>query len=259
MKAILAFLSLSALLYAQPALDPPRIGFVQDSRHAVYPVNGLAGNFLLGEAAWRGIVSAAFSGSFGLLKTDSKLLAVDRRGKTLGSVDAPPGPALFAFAHDGSPALAYLPESRTLLVWREGSFAPVRLDPVLPGSGKVLAIGLADARQAALVVEREDGLWELRVRLATAGVTSQVALIGVTGPLLLLANGGLIYAETGAVVLRNPDGPEKRIPARLPSKLAFQQMGGDWIAVRDLAGRRAFAVCVTGGREQSYVLPEARP
>jgi hypothetical protein len=56
--------------------------------------------------------------------------------------------------------------------------------------------------------------------------------------------------------LRKPDGSERHIRTPLPAAFEFEQMGRDWIQVRDLAGGSQFAVRVTESREQSYQLPE---
>ena len=74
------------------------------------------------------ILSEAFSGSFGLLKTDSSLAAFNSQGKLLASVDAAPGPALFAFSPGGTTALAYIASSNALVEWRGSAFVPVSVN-----------------------------------------------------------------------------------------------------------------------------------
>ena len=85
--------------WAQPAIAPPRLGFVQDSAHTLRPAYGAGGQLHSRTVRVPAtIVSEAFSGSIGLLKTDSSLAAFDSQGKLLASMDAPGGPALFAFS-----------------------------------------------------------------------------------------------------------------------------------------------------------------
>ena len=79
---LLSIFLLSAGAWAQPAIAPPQLGFIEDSARALRPAYGLAGNFILGPAVAGNIVSAAFSGSIGLLKTDSSLAAFDSHGKS---------------------------------------------------------------------------------------------------------------------------------------------------------------------------------
>src|SRR5258708_20509286 len=121
MKAFLIALSIAPVaLWSQIAT--PQIGFIQDSGNALRPVYGIAGNFVLGDSAAAGVQAASFSGSFGMLKTASTLIVIDRQGQLVASQDAPAGPALFAFARTGTPALAYLPYANVLLQWSDGVF-----------------------------------------------------------------------------------------------------------------------------------------
>jgi hypothetical protein len=260
MKAYCAFLTLiSAAAWAQRSLDPPQVGFIQDGHGQIHIVNGLAGNFLVGAAVSSGIISAAYSGSFGLLKSDSALIVVDRHGLGVASVVAPNGPALFGFADDGSPALAYFAQSKTLQVWDGHTFRPA--SPVVGQSP--LAIASVSATRAAMIVQREGGLWEYVVELATGATVSQMALPGVTLPVLMLG-GGVVYREakgpdTKGIVVRSQDGSEKLIAAHLPESVAFSQMGNGWIQVTDLATGRLSAVNVQNGHQAYYLLPEVRP
>ncbi len=98
-------------------------------RRTAWRVISFSGRSLAGN-----IVTQAFSGSFGLLKTDSSLAAFDSQGKRQASMDAAAGPALFAFSPGGTTALAYIASNtRAVRVAREricASFAQ------LPGSNR---------------------------------------------------------------------------------------------------------------------------
>ncbi|HEV2686974.1 MAG TPA: hypothetical protein VGV35_00430, partial [Bryobacteraceae bacterium] len=234
MKSFLAFLTLAALACAQPALAPPQIGFIQDAANALRPLLGIAGNFLLGDATQTDVNSAAFSGSFGMVNTNSALLVIDRQGNVIASADSSSGSALFAFTPSGAPAFAYLVDANAWMVWDGQSFQPASFDLSQFGSATVLSITSLRDGEAALILQRDDGLWDVRVSMATAEVTSQTAITGVTAPALALATGDLVYRDADGVVVRKPDGSEKHIAAQLPANLVFQQMGDGWIQLRDL-------------------------
>ncbi len=254
MKALLITLSMTPVaMWAQ--LAAPQIGFIQDGGNSLRPVYGVAGNFVLGDSTVANIEAAAFSGSFGMLKTASSLIVLDRQGQFVATQDAPAGPVLFAFSRTGAPALVYLPDESVLLRWSDGVFRQVPLDPQMFASDTVLAIAAIDAGQAALVLQRSDGLWDTRILLSTGEVISQTALLGMTAPALMLATGELIYGDANGIVVRKPDGAEKHIHAQLPLTFAFQQMGEGWIQVRDLATQRQYALRLTEGKEQFYALP----
>ena len=258
MRTLLALLGITVAGWAQSALGPPRLGFIQD-HGAVCPLNGIAGNFLPGKAAATGIVSAAFSGSFGFLKWDAALAVIDKQGHQILKVSAPTGPALFAFSENGSPALAYLEHGGSLRVWDGHRLQPVQLNAAALRAQPVVAIAAPDSKLAMFIVQREDGLWQLGIRLATGAVVSQMALPGVTAPVLPLATGDLVYRDGHGVVIRHQDGSEKRIAAHLPKNVAFSQMAEGWVQVTDLPTGRLSAVSVQPGLERYYLLPEARP
>jgi hypothetical protein len=252
MKALLISLSMAQVaMWAQ--LAAPQIGFIQDSGNALRPVYGLAGNFVLGDSLAANVEAVSFSGSFGMLKTTSALAVVDRQGQVITSQDAPAGPALFAFSRNAAPALAYLPNVNVLLQWIDGVFRQVPLAPPAP----VLSIAVVDTGQAALILQRDDGLWDFRILLSTGETISQTALQGVAAPVLMLATGELLYGDANGIVVRKTDGSEKHIDAQLTPTFAFQQMGDGWIQVRDLATQQQYAVRLTEGKEQFYALPGA--
>ncbi len=255
MKGFLLCLAIAAAVCAQPAIAPPQIGFIQDSSNALRPVIGIAGNFLLGDPTQTGLTAAAFSGSSGIVKTDSSLLAIDRQGHVIASTDAPSGSALFAFSRSGAPSFVYLIYANAWMVWDGQQFQPAAFDLSAFDSPVVISVASPNDGEAQIVLQRDDGLWDVRLQLADGSVTSQSAIPGVTAPMLALATGNLIYRDGDGLVLRKPDGSELHIPAQLPPNIAFQQMGDGWIQIRDLDTSNQFAVRITEGREQFYQLP----
>jgi hypothetical protein len=251
----LVSLTISPSAWAQPAIAPPHLGFVEDSTRALRPAYGLAGNFILGPAIAGKIVTEAFSGSFGLLKTDSSLAAFDATGKLLASMDVAPGPAIFAFSPGGATALAYIASSNALVEWRGSAFAPVSLKGAVI-SDAVLAIAFPTPFEASLIVQRNDTVWQLNLPLGTVGTFSQNALIGIQAPVLALPSGDLVYRNTGGIAIRRTDASEVHIAAFLPASFSLQQMNRDWVQLTDLNGSRSFAIRTTPGREGFYQLPE---
>jgi hypothetical protein len=247
---------------AQPAIAPPQVGFEQDGVGSLRPVYGLAGNFILGPSITDQVVSEGFSGSLGLLKTDSSLVAFDSQGNVLASAGASlfharGGPALFAFSPDGSTALAFFASSNTLIEWRGGQFTPIPLQPEELGADTVLAISLPNAREVCLIIQKTSGIWEVSLPLVRARPYAQRALIGVTAPLLPLASGGLLYHDDGGIVLRRADGSEVHVAAQLPASFSLQQMDREWVQLTDLASPARFAIHVTPAHEGFYQLPES--
>jgi hypothetical protein len=257
MKTMLLILSLAASVASgQTGLAAPQAGFMQDAANSFRPVYGIAGNFLPGDPVAGAIVSAAFSGSYGLLKTGSAVVVTDRAGSIFASSAEPDGAALFAFTRTGEPALAYMPDANMLLAWDGAAFNPVPFDPATLAASAVLSIAAPHPGQAAMIVQRDDGLWDVRVQLATGQIEAQTAMAGVSAPIQMLADGELVYSDVDGIVVRKRDGSEQHISAQVPANFTLQQMGDGWIQLRDLAAGRQFAISIAADREHFYQLPE---
>jgi len=248
-RTLLAALCLFAVsAWAQPAIAPPQAGFMQDAGGWFRPVYGLAGNFLLGEPLIPQGISAAFSGSFGLAKTDSELIVTDSLGETIATSNVPEGSALFAFTVDGKPALVFFFSTNTLLRWDGLTLSRIPLDWTALAADAVLSIAEPDPYHAAMIAQRKDGLWDIRVVLATGEV--------VTAPACILASGDVVSSDDQGLVIRKTDGSLIHIAALLPPAFALQQMGVGWLQIRDLTNRAQFAVRISKGREGLFLLPE---
>lgn len=228
---------------------------MHDAADSIRPVYGLAGNFLIGDALASGVFSAAFSGSYALLKTETAVIAADRGGAIISIFDAPDGPAEVAFTRNGEPALAYLQKTSAWLIWKTGAFQNASFDPAARAGDTVLSIGMPDSEHAALIVQRDEDLWDVRILLATGEIDSQTALIGVAPPVRMLATGELVYANADGIVIRKVDASERHVPMALPSSFALEQMGDGWIQLRDLTTGQQFAVRITENGPQIYQLP----
>ncbi len=256
--AILLAASAVSTMPAQPAIHSPQLGFAASSSGSLRPVYGIAGNFILGPSIDGSVLSQAFSGSLGLLKTASALAAFDAQGhilaSTLTSNNDAPGPALFAFSPDRVTALVYVPSDNSLIEWAGGKF---EILPFRPEPDIVVAIALPNAFEASLIVQRSNGIWQVQLPFTRSRINSQKALPGVRAPVLALASGDLVYADANGIVLRKPDNSELHIPGKLPAQFALTQMDSDWVQLSDLASPRRYAVRITAGREGFYQLPEA--
>ena len=246
MKRILAsFLFSVSIASTQPAITSPQIGFVLDNASAVRPVMGVAGNFTLGDPIRGSVVSSAFLGSFGIVKTESALAVFDASGHILFEQDAPAGPALL-----GS-QLVYLTQTKALLRWTDTSLEP------LPWTleGDVLSVAEPDSGHVLAAVRRDDGIWLLLYSLASGAIESQSALPAGDGPVLLSDNGGFVFSDPERLRIRRPDATEVQFEA--PQIQSLQQIGNGWIQATASDGRQ-FALDTRPGREQLYQLPEAQ-
>lgn len=256
MKSFVMTFILATAACAQPALAPPQVGFFQDGANSFRPVWGIAGNFVLGGSTFNGVASAAYSGSFGLVKTDTSVIAIDDQGCILATMDAPAGPAAFAFFSDGSPAFVYLPGANLLFEWSGTGFQMVPFDCQLFPPSAVVGISAPDRWHVAFLIQRDQSPWEIRVAIETGESDSQAALTGVNTPAMKLPSGELVYTDSNGIVIRKADASEIHLSAQLPASFSLAQMGAGWVELSDLGSSARFAIHVTPGRESFYFLPE---
>ena len=254
---LIVFFMVLASAWAQLGLIAPKVGLIQDDANVVRPVYGIAGNFVVGDPLASGVISAAFSGKFGLVKTHATLAVIDRSGQTIASMETPRGPALLSFDSSGAPAFAYLTEVGSLLAWDGQTFQTIAIDPETLGTGQVLSVATNAEGQAILLAQRDDGVWALCFSPSDGTLVSQTFIANVAGPVLLLANGTLIYSDPDGVVLRRSDGVPKRIDVQLPELFSFQQMSDNWIEIRAEDMGNSLALRITEGRGQTFPLPGA--
>jgi hypothetical protein len=248
---LFAFLLSFAFAMAQPAISPPGVGAVIDSSGSLHAVIGLSGNFVFLDTGISNVRSASFSGSSGLLKTDTEILIVDAANQVTTRYPAPGGdPAVFAFDANGQPSFAYY--SGTLL--RFDGTEPISVT----WTGAVVSLSTNGPDSATVILRRNDGLWSVQFWPATGDVQSESPILGISGPVLLRPNGDLLFTRDSNIVLRDANGVERTVAAAFQID-AFEQLGKDWIAVREAGPERIFALRITPDALDMYQLPEVSP
>lgn len=247
MRYSLLNLLLTGAALAQTTLAPPLAGTIRDATGALHSVVGVAGNFVVLDAGISNVVSAAFSGSAGLVKTDSQLLVLDALNNVQAAYDAPPGPGLFAFDAQGAPALAYY--SGMLYRIDSNGLAPVNW------TGDVVSLAVVGPQWVTLISRNGGELRNVRINLATGDAETGSGLADAGGPMLLLPAGGLLFTRDGAIAVRDSNGAERLLPAGLAVDY-FEPMNSSWIAVRESGPGRLFALRITPRTLDLYQLPE---
>jgi hypothetical protein len=192
-----------------------------------------------------------------MAKTDSSIYVFDRAGLIIFKAPAKAGAALFAFSDDGDSGLVYLAHEGNLLHWSGRSLVPVALDADAIG-GDVLTIAQPSPAFGSMLVERGGRLWQLNISLTSGVIDTQRALPGITAPVLLLNDGGLVSVDATGITLRQVNGTETRFDARLSKNALLRRMGAGWVQISDSAGR-GLALRLEKRHERLYHLPEERP
>lgn len=220
---------------AQSGIQVPTAGAIVDSSGALRQVQGVAGSFWLGPANISGILSSACSERLCLVKTDSKVLS------PAGSVDAPPGPAIFGL--DGDRALLFFPEPRMFARWHDDSLDP--LDWAV--DGEVLSVRFSDG-EAEIAVRRDGQVFIVR---PDGFVLDSIP--DASGPVLLLPK-GVIFATQDEIVLRQDDS---EVRFELADAQGITLMGPHYAAIS--ADGAIYALRTEPGRASLFLLPGNAP
>ena len=220
------FITLAICVSACAQINRPSIGKMLDATGAVRTVYGIAASVTLGDVEITGVISQACGKNLCLAKTETSIISPS------GSIDAPAGPALFAFA--GNAAFVWFPESRRLAQWQADVLTTI--DSTV--DGEVLSIRPTEG-SVEFAVRRQSGEWLVKPD------GTVVDSIFSSGPLMLIP-GGVIYATRDEIVIR-----DLRIP--LDRVTAFLQMAPGYLQVR--AAGIDYALRVEKGREMLFQLP----
>ncbi|HZT29035.1 MAG TPA: hypothetical protein VFA33_04080 [Bryobacteraceae bacterium] len=236
---------------AEEPLAPPLVGLLRDSRHAV-PIYGVAGAFFRGAPCSEGVLSAAFSGAAGALKTDSFVILLDASGEPVARLAAPAGPALFGFDGAGRPAWVYLASTRELRPLG-GPDAAADLSGL---EGEVLALGEVGPR-VRLLVARQGGLWRVNVS-ASGEVLSEELLPGLpaAGPALLAGRGAVLAADGSDLIVYQDATGGLRLPLPAPAQ-DLELLGRGWIRIGQPGGAAPLALRLAEDGPRLYRLPAA--
>jgi hypothetical protein len=165
-----------------------------------------------------------------LMKTESSIVSKN------GAVDAPPGPALFAFS--GASAWIYFPMVRQLVQWPG---APINLDV----AGEILSIHTAADGTMQFAVRIRSGTWVM------GQGNTMLQSLNASGPVLLLDDGALFETPQG-LVLRRADATE--IQFHLEPVQSLSWLGENYVQVRVFGA--SYALRVDRGHERVFLLPE---
>jgi hypothetical protein len=211
-------------------VERPQMGKMLDANGALRTIYGIAASVTLGDVETSGVVSAGCGTTFCLVKTETAIVSA------VGSVDAPGGPALFAF--DGDAAFVWFSRAGVLGRWHAGVLDVYPL-PYGRGSGGVLSIGVSGGA-VQLVVRRRNGVWIVNLDGSVAG-----SLPRAVGAAMLIPR-GVVYATGDEIVIGE-------VRLALDGVTSFSWMSDSYLQVR--AGGIDYSLRIDPGREMLFQLP----
>ena len=249
MKRFILFAALSTA--CAWSIGIPRVGYTRDAQGLVRAVDGIAGNFLVGDPIdARAALAFAWNGNFGIRKTDASIEWLDSTGGLAGSIDAPAGGAVLGFDRAGGSAWVFFEESQTLYtVSTIQSIIHLSEVPLsLATNEEVMALaGNLDSVDIAL--RRGDGIYVATFDRSSGSRLGEVALTRSASRVLLLTDGSIAGIDGSTLWLLRLDGSDWSIDTGV-GLLSLSPMASNWIQAGPFALR-------TGAEPRLYQIPEA--
>jgi hypothetical protein len=251
MRRVILFSAFTAL--CAWAIDVPRVGYSRDAQGTVRPVDGVAGNFLLGDSLADDVaLDFAWNGIFGIRKTEKTLEWWDSAGARVDGIDFPAGDVVIGFDRaGGQTAWVYSNETQTLY---EVSLDQGRLrlsqTPMTLATANEEILALAGGPNShEVAVRRPEGIFIATFDGTSGTPLAEVPLGREASRMLLLADGSIVGIDGTTLWLRRVDGSEWSADTGATlANLSF--IARDWIQAGTFALR-------TGSEPRLYQIPEA--
>lgn len=126
---------LPTFLLLQMAISLPPLGYIESPDRRHFPIYGMQGNFLRGDALPDDVLAIARFDSIEIRKRGALLLL---SGSADSQLDVGPGPAFFAFHSDSGRIYTWLPANNEWIVWTGTEWQ--RIPAALPESVFSIAV-----------------------------------------------------------------------------------------------------------------------
>ncbi len=246
------FVLLASVACAQWTPAPPRLGYFVDRQAGLRALYGVAGNFVAGELRLEGVIGSASSSAWTVAKLERAVVLLDAEGAEKARLEAPPGPALFAFDEAGRPALSYFPAKRLVCRILGETLVPLR-----SLEQDVAAIAWLDDQRFLALVRRNDRLELVEFTPAQGDSGRLLEKLPAGGPVLMLGRGTMLSAEGALLHLHRMGGLSETfaMPAAI---VALNAISDEWAEIITADAAR-FGLRLREGQAAVYALPEDAP
>lgn len=236
------------------AIDIPHIGYARDPQGMVRSIDGVSGNFRVGDpVAADAALAFEWNGIFGIRKTAASLEWWDASGTKLASMDAPPGEAVIGYDRSNSQTgWIYSTTGRSLFqVTNQSGMVPF---PVRLSLDEVVLALAGGGASIDIAVRRRGGIFIATFDLASGSRTAETALnIPASSHVLLLQDGSILGLSGSTIWVERIDGT--RWSANAGSGLRdLTWMGREWIQLSGPARQSALRIR-TGSDPALYTIP----
>jgi hypothetical protein len=249
--ALLLSSVLLAAVSALAQLKTPEIGAARYGAE-VHKIYGLDANFIVGPE-WLTASAVSFSQTAGLVAHAGRIQLLSQDGTITGEYGTSETAPLLGIGDSLHTAIAWLPDSQTLLWWANGSFHATPLAGALPGAVSSVQ---SDGQTARLLVTISNGsVTRVIVDLNTGNLRSAELMPGVHGPAFAIGN-FILFRHAEGLAIEDGNGTIHVLDFPAPDP-AFEQMSSDWVHLHSPSLKQDWALHLNNSICKLSLLPPA--
>ena len=189
---LLLSLALAGTLGAQVSAPSP--GFIRNGAFPIQAVYGVPGSLVAASTTLGAADALAFADRFGIIAAGGEVKLLRSNGLNLGHFETLENHPVLNLDSDPASAVAWLPESHSLLFWNNNQWQQSAIDG-LPDGAAVTSVTRDSAPSSRLLLTQTDAsVLAVTIALPQASVTSIDVLPGVCGPAFQFGS-KLIWAD----------------------------------------------------------------
>lgn len=232
-------------------ISVPKVGNARYPDGSLHRVQGLPANMIVTDLPIDSAEAASFSDDGGLLSQHGKIRLLSAGFSILGEYPVTEKP-LLSMDGDPSSALAWLPNSHTLLHWNGSNFDAFGLAASDVG-GRVTDIQ-SGTKQARLIVQQaDDSVSAVTISLRNGNLVSSECLPGVRG--YAFGQGFfMVYGSENELVVDNLRGYRRSVAIPAPD-FVIERMSNNWLHLYSPSLQQNWALHLTQAELQLSLLP----
>ncbi len=231
---LLLSLALASTLGAQVSAPIP--GFARNGALPIKTIYGVAGSLVANPSMLGSADALAFADRFGIIAAGGEVKMLRSNGSDLGHFETRENHPVLNLDSDPASAVAWLPESHSLLFWNNNQWQQVAVEG-LPEGATVTSVTRDSANSSRLLLTQTDAsVLAVTIALPQGSVISIDLLPGVRGPAFQFGS-KLIWANEQDLDIGSPSGAvEHTLPLPAAGVFSAERMSSQWVHLYFPAG-----------------------
>ncbi len=235
----------------------PSAGVIRYGTLPVQSLYGIPGSFVPAEASFGTADAISFSDTGGLVAASGRIELVRADGSAVATYEYGAVAPLLNIDRDLTSAVAWLPDTKSLLWWDGKRFATVNLSESAV-TEKVSSVALTSPTTARLLITHPNATVSgLVISLANGNVISSDLIPGVSGPAFQFGS-FLLWADEHGLQVQSENGMQHTLSAPGASFTA-ERMSSHWVHLYFSSDRTDWALHLSETEPSLWRLPAPIP